>query len=106
MKQQPLPLPEFEGCEVDPPKPIEKPPFKYIEVEVTRKQFSTVYLKVPQEFDTNSIKRKGDILVQACKKTLGDFDWETPFMDDDVEWQSIKEVSEEEATAYQVYEVK
>jgi hypothetical protein len=106
MKQQPLPLSEFNGCEVDNPKPPEKPPFKYIEVEVTRMEHSTVFLKVPQDFDTKLIKRRSEILAKACKETLSDFDWDKDGWEHEIEWQSIKEVPEKEATAYKVYEVK
>jgi hypothetical protein len=93
----------------DSAKKEELPPFKYLEIEVTRKEASTVFLKVPRDFDMNKIKRSGgrdSILSKACKKTISDLEWDDTGWEDDIEWESIKDVSEEEATIYQVYEVK
>ena len=101
-----IPLDGFEKSEVVKPRLPEKPPFKYLEIEVTRTESSTVYLKVPQDFDRKSITRKSDILAKACKKTLSDYDWDHYGWEQDIECQSVKEVSENDATAYNVYEVK
>jgi len=86
-----------------PPEP--KPEFKYLEVEVTRTEGTTLYLKVPYDFDRK--KLSGELLVEACNKTCySDFDWDNYGWEQTVECQSVKEVSEKDATAYEVYEVK
>ena len=96
----------FEGCEKDTPKAPELPEFKYLEVEVTREQCTTVYLKVPQNFDIKSLRRDHKHLSKACKETTSESDWNDFGWELDVSCNSIKEVSEKEATMYEVYEVK
>ncbi len=103
-----LTLPGFEGCEKDIPK-VEHLPFKYLEVEVTRTQSTVVFLKTPYDFDVTKLKRGGgkdSILANACKRTTSDLDWDDWDWESTVEYQSSKEVSEDDATCYAVYEVK
>ena len=100
-------LPGFEGCEVDIPK-VENPPFKYLEIEVTRTQSSIVFVKVPYNIDMTKLRRGSgtdSIISKACAQTLQESDWDSYGWKHDVEVQSIKEVTEEEATAYEVYVV-
>ena len=85
-----------------PPEP--KPEFKYLEVEVTRTEGTTVYLKVPYDFDRKKLST--ELLAKACEETSEDYDWDDWGWEQTVEWQSVKEVSEKDATAYTVYEVK
>ena len=85
-----------------PPEP--KPEFKYLEVEVTRTEGTTVYLKVPYAFDRKKLST--ELLAKACKETCDEYDWDNTGWEHDVEWQSVKEVPEKDATAYNVYEVK
>jgi len=87
------------------PKIEPKPDFKYLQVEVTRQQTSFVTLKVPYDYD-NKLIRRGLILGEACKKTLLDSDWDDYGWELDVDCLSIKEVTEAEATIYEVFEVK
>jgi len=102
-----MPIEGFEKSEVINPKPPEKTPFKYLEIAVTRTESSTIYLKVPRTFDTKDIKRRRtDILANACKETLTDFDWDKTGWEIDITCQSIKEVPEEIATQYEVYKMK
>ena len=89
------------------PDPVPAPEFKYLEVEVTRTEGSTLYLKVPGNFDHTKLRRDKDkVLVKACKETLDDFDWDNTGWELDLEVQSIKVVPEKEAVQYCMYEVK
>jgi hypothetical protein len=81
-----------------------KPEFKYLEVEVTRIEGTTLYLKVPYNFNRKNLSIK--LLVNACKETCEEYDWDNSGWEHDVELQSVKEVTEKDATAYNVYEVK
>ena len=106
-KSLPQALPGFEGCEVDTPK-VEIPQFKYLEIEVTRLQSSIIYVRVPGDFDKSKLHRehgKDSIISKACQKTLSTYDWDDMGWEQDVECQSVKEVSEQVATAYEVYDV-
>jgi len=89
-----------------PDKPVAPPvpEFKYLEVEVTRTQGTVLYLKVPKNFETKKLNNK--ILVDACKGTLAEYEWDEEGWEGTIERQATKEVSENEATAYNVYEVK
>ena len=101
-----LPSEDFVGCK--DPTLKKEPTFKYIEVEVTRTEGSIVYLKVPEDFDLDKIRRghgMDSILVKACKQTLDKGDWDSNGWELDLIWQSIKEVSEKEAKQYDIYEV-
>lgn len=93
--------------EVDPPKVV-NPDFKYLEVEVTRVEGTTLYLKVPWNFDVKTLRRSSGnkILIDACKETVGDYDWDDFGWEDTLEVQSVKSVEEKEATAYETFEVK
>jgi hypothetical protein len=92
---------------VPDPAPVVVPEFKYLEVEVTRTEGSTLYLKVPGNFDHTKLRRDRDkILVKACKETLDDYDWDNNGWELDLEVQSVKEVTEKIAGQYCMYEVK
>lgn len=104
MKQQALK--GFDGCEQDSPKKPELPPFKYLEVEVSREQYTNIYLKVPGDFDTKRLHREGKIIGEACRKTTTPTDWDCYGWESNVTCERIKEVTEREATCYEVYEVK
>lgn len=87
------------------PKVEPKPEFKYLEVEVSRQQNSFVILKVPYSFDPKTLRRGPKFLGRACEKTLMDSDWDDYGWQQDIECQGYKEISEKDATAYEVFEV-
>lgn len=76
--------------------------YEYLEVDVTKVLFSTVYLKVPKGFDRNLLKLT-KILTRAAKETCDKSDWDG--WSEDVEVGDIKETSEKYATVYRVYDV-
>lgn len=92
---------------VDQPKTVE-PTFKFIEVEVTRTEGTTLFLKVPSNFDNQSLfhYKSMKLLVEACKKTCGNFDWDNFGWEESLEVQSVNDVSEKEASQYKTYEIK
>lgn len=99
------PLKGFDGCEIDTPKKPEVPPFKYLEVEVSRQQGTTVYLKVPREFDNKRLWRESKLLEKACHDTVREYDWDDPW-ESDVNCEGVREVDEKEASQFEIYEVK
>jgi hypothetical protein len=87
----------------DKPPTVPTPEFKYLEVEVTRTEGMTLYLKVPYDFDRKKLST--ELLAKACKETCNDYDWDDYGWEQTVEWQAVKEVPEKDATIYEVYEV-
>jgi len=55
--------------------PFQKEPeYKYLEIEVTKALFSTVFLKVPKNWTYKNIN--STIIYKAVIETLTDYDWE------------------------------
>lgn len=79
--------------------------FKYLEVEVTRTEGTTVFLKVPKDFNFKACANFTDILAAACDETVSASEWGDAGWRDTVEWQAIKEVPKEEAEQYVLYEM-
>jgi hypothetical protein len=77
--------------------------YLYYEIEVSRKQVAYVTVRVAAD---NPIdwKNAQDIAEAAVKKNLRDYDWEIDYPGDDIEVEQYHKVSEDEATAYDVYE--
>ena len=74
--------------------------YKYLEVEISKKLFTTVYLKVPKNFDNNI---SSIILSKAAEETCDRMDWDDYGWEETIEWENIKEVSEKTANEYKVY---
>jgi hypothetical protein len=79
--------------------------FKYLEVDVTRAQGSTVFLKVPADYDFQRARGFDAVLQQACAETVNEREWENDPVRE-IEWHSVTEVSKEVANGYKVFEVK
>lgn len=82
---------------------------KFLKVEVTRHQWTEVYLEVPDDFDSQKLVYIGaeKILKPAIRATVKPFDWETDAEEDmEYEGQSVEEVSESEARDYLVFKVE
>jgi hypothetical protein len=78
------------------------PQYLYYEIEVSRKQTAFVNVRVPADKPIdwkNALK----IAQDAVKQNVRDYDWEVEFPNE-IEVEHFKEVSEDEATAYDVYE--
>lgn len=76
--------------------------YLYYEIEVSRKQTAFVNVRVPADKPIdwkNALK----IAQDAVKENLRDYDWEVEFPNE-IEVEYFKEVSEDEATAYDVFE--
>ena len=75
-----------------------------MKVEVSRKEYSELYLEVPDDFDHRRIDP--DILKEAAIKTLdSDFDWDDFGWSETVEEESVEVVGEEIANQFEVYKV-
>ncbi len=76
--------------------------YKYLEVNVERTQFTTIYLKVPLDFNKKRIPR--EMLLKACEETLDESDWAWSNADAEINQGLITEVSESVAKEYDVFE--
>lgn len=81
----------------------QEPQYLYYEIEVSRKQVAYVNVRVAAD---NPIdwKNAQKIAKAAVEKNLKDHDWEIDSPWDDIEVEHFKQVSEVEATTYDVYE--
>ena len=82
----------------------QEPQYRYYEVEVSRRQIAYVNVRVPhdQKFDYR-IGNSQEIVEKAVDKLVKNYDWEDEFPQD-IEIENIKEVTEDEALEYDVYE--
>ena len=80
----------------------EKPLHRYYEIEVSRRQIAYVTVRVPYEKELN-FRNSHAIAVEAVDDLVRSYDWETEY-GDDIEVESIKEMTEDEATEYDFYE--
>jgi hypothetical protein len=80
-----------------------EPQYLYYEIEVSRKQTAFVNVRVAADKPINW-KNAQKIAEAAVKENLrSSYDWEVEFPNE-IEVEHIKEVTEDEATAYDVYE--
>jgi hypothetical protein len=81
-----------------------EPQYLYYEIEVSRKQTAFVNVRVR---DDKPIDRKNvqKIAEAAVEQNVRDHDWYNEYSQD-IEVEHFKEVSEDEATAYDVYEAE
>lgn len=79
-----------------------EPQYLYYEIEVSRKQVAYVNVRVAAD---NPIdwKNAHKIAKAAVKENLKNYDWEDGYFNE-IEVEQIKQVSEDDATAYDVYE--
>lgn len=79
-----------------------EPQYLYYEIEVSRKQTAFVTVRVPADKPIDW-KNAQDIAEAAVEKNVRSYDWEDEYPLD-IEVEHIKEVTEDEATAYDVFE--
>lgn len=82
-----------------------EPQYLYYEIEVSRKQTAFVNVRVPANKPIDW-KNAQKIAEAAVEQNVRSYDWEVDYPDDDIEVEYFKEVSEDEATAYDVYEAE
>jgi len=80
-----------------------EPQYLYYEIEVSRKQVAYVNVRVAADNPINW-KNAQEIAEAAVEKNLKNYDWEIDGPGDDIEVEQIRQVSEDDATAYDVYE--
>ena len=82
----------------------QEPQYRYYEVEVSRRQIAYVTVRVPydQKFDYR-IGNSQEIVEKAVDELVQNYEWETEYPQD-IEIENIKEVTEDEALEYDVYE--
>ena len=79
-----------------------EPQYLYYEIEVSRKQTAFVNVRVAAD---NPIdwKNAQEIAKAAVEQNVKNYDWEDGYFNE-IEVEQIKQVSEDDATAYDVYE--
>ena len=81
-----------------------EPQYLYYEIEVSRKQVAYVNVRVAADNPIDWTNAQ-EIAKAAVKENLKSYyDWEIDGPGDDIEVEHFKEVSEDDATAYDVYE--
>ena len=82
----------------------QEPQYRYYEVEVSRRQIAYVTVRVPhdQKFDYR-IGNSQEIVEKAVDELVQNYEWETDYPYD-IEVESIKEMTKDEALEYDVYE--
>ena len=80
----------------------EKPLYRYYEIEVSRRQIAYVTVRVPYEKELN-FRNSHSIAVKAVADVVCNYEWEAEY-GNDIEVESIKEMTEDEATEYNIYE--
>ena len=81
-----------------------EPQYLYYEIEVSRKQTAFVNVRVPADKPIDQ-KNAQKIAKAAVEQNVRDYDWEDGYFNE-IEVEQIKEVSRDEATAYDVFEVE
>jgi hypothetical protein len=79
-----------------------EPQYLYYEIQVSRKQIAYVNVRVAagEPIDWKNVH---DIAEAAVEKNVRSYDWEDEYPQD-IEVEHFKQVSEDEATEYNVYE--
>lgn len=77
---------------------------EFLRVEVSRKQYATLYLKVPKGWRPKGKDRK--ILEEAAKETVDNYDWDDFGWEFTIEMESWKTCDEREATSYSFFTIK
>lgn len=80
----------------------QEPQYRYYEVEVSRRQIAYVTVRVPHD-TVLDFRSSHEIAERAVNELVQNYEWETEYPQD-IEVESIKEMTEDEATVYDVYE--
>ena len=80
----------------------ELPQYRYYEIEVSRQQIAYVTVRVPHD-KVLDFRNSHEIAERAVDELVQNYEWEIEYPQD-IEVESIKEVTEKEATEYDVYE--
>lgn len=80
----------------------QEPQYRYYEVEVSRRQIAYVTVRVPHD-KVLDFRNSHEIAERAVDELVQNYEWETEYPQD-IEVESIKEMTEDEATEYNVYE--
>lgn len=71
--------------------------FKYLEVIVSRPQSTTVFIRVPADFEVNKVFRSHKAIKAAVEETVKSDEWETDFIPE-YDVSEIKQVTLVEST--------
>ena len=80
----------------------EPPQYRYYEIEVSRRQIAYVTVRLPYNEELTHRNALG-IANKAVDELVQNYEWETEYPQD-IEVEHFKEVTEKEATEYDVYE--
>jgi hypothetical protein len=76
----------------------------YYRVQVTKKSYADVYIKVPKGETVTFKDRK--LIKEATVKTVAKYDWDDYGWEDDLDVDEVEKVSETEAIAHTYYILK
>ena len=79
----------------------EPPQYRYYEIEVSRRQIAYVTVRVPHD-KVLDFRNSHEIAEKAVDELVQNYEWETEYPH--IEVESIKEMTEDEALEYDVYE--
>jgi hypothetical protein len=80
----------------------EEPEYEYYVVEVEKKSYSEIYIKVPKGEEITWRDKK--LISEATVETLDEGDWDDYGWADDLETNSIRKTTRETAKFYEVYD--
>jgi hypothetical protein len=80
----------------------EEQEYEYYEVEVTKKAYASVYIRVPKGVEITF--RDSRVISAATIETVGDYDWDDYGWEGDLETGGIWKVSEDKVGGYDVYD--
>jgi hypothetical protein len=74
----------------------------YYRVQVTKKSYTDVYIKVPKG-ETVTFRDR-NLIKEAAFKTVTKYDWDDHGWEDDLDVDAVEKVSEKDATQYTFYD--
>jgi hypothetical protein len=81
---------------------MENQEFEYIEVEVSRSEVTSVFLKVPKGWKPSGKDYK--LIGRAAKETTEDSDWDKWLWEQNVDIIRCKPATEKDALSYSVFD--
>lgn len=83
---------------------VENEGYKFIKVEVSRTEYTDIYVKVPEDFNASNLaKIENRVFLQEAAEGMDDHEWEMQCDYkgyDELKVHSVKDVTEEEAVQF------
>lgn len=79
---------------------------KFIKIQVAKKSWTELYLKVPDGLDSSTILHTPSLIADAVDETIDNMDWDDYDWLSDLEIGNVNTVDEEELKGYRVFDVE